>query len=155
MSHITRVKTQIRDLEALKEALAELGLTLEIGNVTVADYYGHEERCQARVKIGDYFVGFRMTESGTYQMAGDFWGVYKSRNIPPVLRGTMESISGLEFGNTNLSIDRAQDVGSRAVLKVIGQKYGVAATKRFAAQNRYRVIEEKQGEEIRLRLRRF
>lgn len=157
MSHITRIKTQIRDLEALKEALLaepELRSSLEIGDVTVADYYGHKERCQARVRIGDYWVGFRQTESGTYQMLGDFWGVYQTCRLP-ILRGTMESIAGLEFGNTNLSVDQAQHVGSAAVLKVIGQKYGVAATKRWAAQNHYWLMEQRQDEEVRLRLRRY
>ena len=73
MSHFTKIKTQVRDLEYLKKALTRMGLSFQEGNFTITQY-GTTEK--AEIKF-DEAVGLSCQEDGTFAMVGDF---YHSRN---------------------------------------------------------------------------
>lgn len=77
MSHWTKVKTKISDLEALKKALDRMGIEYNEGTHNIKQY-GKSEK--AELKLDDA-VGFSRQQDGTYSMVGDF---YHSRN--PKLR---------------------------------------------------------------------
>jgi hypothetical protein len=73
MSHWTTVQTQIKDIDALRSACAELGLRLETassargynGQARVADYV-------VRLK-GPYDIAVHKQTNGTYELATDWF----------------------------------------------------------------------------------
>ena len=73
MSHWTKVKTKIKDMTALQNALKRMGLEFQVGNFSISQY-GTTEK--AEVKLDDA-VGFSRQKDGTFSMVGDF---YHSRN---------------------------------------------------------------------------
>ncbi len=73
MSHFTRVKTQLKNVETLKAALKDIGYTVEIGNVR--GYNGQLANADLVVRTGqDYDIGFRR-EGDEMVMVADFWGL--------------------------------------------------------------------------------
>ena len=73
MSHFTRVRTQLRNLETVKQALAELGYSVTEG--TVRGYRGNVADADLIVEINDaYDIGFRQ-EADQIVMVADFWGL--------------------------------------------------------------------------------
>jgi Protein of unknown function (DUF1257) len=73
MSHFTRVRTQLRNLETVKQALAELGYSVTEGSVH--GYRGNEVDADLIVQINDsYDIGFRQ-EADQIVMVADFWGL--------------------------------------------------------------------------------
>jgi len=73
MSHWTKIKTKLRELEYVKKALTRMGLSFQEGNHTISQY-GTKEK--AEIKL-DEAVGLSRQEDGTWAMVGDF---YHSRN---------------------------------------------------------------------------
>ena len=73
MSHWTKVKTKLRELDYIKKALSRMGLEFQEGNHTIKQY-GTSEK--AEIKLDDA-VGLSRQEDGTWAMVGDF---YHSRN---------------------------------------------------------------------------
>ncbi len=74
MSHFTRVKTQLTDIQMVKRALEDLGHTVASG--TVHGYGGQETKADITVRLDDRVdVGFRQ-DGKTVSMVGDFWGSY-------------------------------------------------------------------------------
>lgn len=73
MSHFTRVRTQLRDLDTVRKALTNLGYAVRSGEVRG---YGRE-RASAEVVVevgGGYDVGFRQ-DGKIVSLVGDFWGL--------------------------------------------------------------------------------
>ena len=78
MSHFTRVKTRVRNLVSLKNALDELGLVYEEGTqlLRVRGWQGAEELAQLVIKTGtQYDIGVRATASGEYELVADWWAL--------------------------------------------------------------------------------
>lgn len=72
MSHFTRVKTQLTDIQMVKRALEDLGHTVTSG--AVHGYSAQEAKADLVVRLGDRVdVGFRQ-DGKTVSMVGDFWG---------------------------------------------------------------------------------
>jgi hypothetical protein len=72
MSHFTRVKTQLTDIQTVKRALEELGHTVKSG--PVHGYRGQETQADLVVRLDDRVdVGFRQ-DGKAVSMVGDFWG---------------------------------------------------------------------------------
>ena len=72
MSHFTRVKTQLKDIEMVKRTLEDLGHTVASG--TVRGYGSQKTQADIVVRLDDrYDVGFRQ-EGGTVNMVADLWG---------------------------------------------------------------------------------
>jgi hypothetical protein len=90
MSHITTIQTEIRDLDALKEACAELGVQFIEGQTTYQWYGAHmgdyplppdinrEQlgRCAHIIQVPgvQYEVGVVQKANGHWTLAYDFWG---------------------------------------------------------------------------------
>jgi hypothetical protein len=69
MSHWTKVKTKLREIEYIKKALTRMGLAYTEGNHTISQY-GTKEK--AEIKLDDA-VGLSRQEDGTWAMVGDFY----------------------------------------------------------------------------------
>ena len=81
MSHFTRVKTQITDVEVLKRALTDLKYPYA-EDAVVRGYQGKSENAQVVVRPGgDYDIGFIEGEDGNYQVVADWWGVGKDAGL--------------------------------------------------------------------------
>lgn len=77
MSHFTTVKTKIRDLVCLKQALEDLGLAYSEAEegVKVKGYLGQETTADLVIHASKtYDVGVRATVDG-FELISDWWGV--------------------------------------------------------------------------------
>jgi hypothetical protein len=75
MSHFTEIKTQIKDLGILKDALLKGGLAFETADegVDVFNFFGDKERCALSIGTGTkYAVGVKLTADGTYELSADW-----------------------------------------------------------------------------------
>ena len=73
MSHFTTITTQIRDVEALRLAVKEFGLTLT-ENATARGYASNETKGDFVIRLkGPYDVALNKTESGAYGLTTDWW----------------------------------------------------------------------------------
>lgn len=73
MSHWTKIKTKLRNMEMVKKALGRMGIEYQEGTFTIGRY-GNKE--QAQLKLDEH-VGLSQQEDGTFAMVGDF---YYSKN---------------------------------------------------------------------------
>jgi len=77
MSHFTRVRTQLRNTDTVKQALENLGYPVTEGKVR--GYQGNLEQADLVVNVGtSYDVGFRK-EGENVVMVADFWGLKINR----------------------------------------------------------------------------
>jgi hypothetical protein len=77
MSHFTRVRTQLRNIETVKHALENLGYAVTEGKVR--GYQGQLEQADLVVNTGaNYDIGFRQ-EGENVVMVADFWGLKMNR----------------------------------------------------------------------------
>lgn len=73
MSHFTTIKTQIRDLVALRAALAELGLAL-LENATARGYAQNSIPGDYVIQLkGPYDIALKRQASGAYELTADLW----------------------------------------------------------------------------------
>jgi len=84
MSHLTAVKTQIKDLDALRAAVERLGCTLTEGG-EITGYYGPMGRADYLIRIPGtrYNVGVVRQSDGTYALHADFWDGSVRRALGP------------------------------------------------------------------------
>lgn len=80
MSHMTEVKTQIKDLVCLKETLQELGFSFAEATaeqkVWVRGWNGMREAADLVINTqSSYDIGLRIKSDGTYEFLADWWGV--------------------------------------------------------------------------------
>jgi hypothetical protein len=81
VSHFTRVKTQITDVEVLKRALGDLQYTVA-ENTLVRGYQGKQEHAEVVVSPGGaYDIGFIKGSDGHFQVVADWWGVHKDNGL--------------------------------------------------------------------------
>ncbi|HBH72309.1 MAG TPA: hypothetical protein DDY43_02450 [Synechococcales bacterium UBA10510] len=73
MSHFSTVKTELRDLQSLREALADLGHDARQGELQVNGYRGQTVVAQLAVsQANGSDIGFRWSaESGSYELVAD------------------------------------------------------------------------------------
>jgi hypothetical protein len=73
MSHFSTVKTELRDLQSLCEALADLGYDPRQGELQVRGYRGQTVVAQLAVsQANGSDIGFRWSaESGSYELVAD------------------------------------------------------------------------------------
>lgn len=77
MSHFTRVRTQLRDIETVQRALEDLGYTVENG--VVRGYGGQRAVADLVVRTDSgYDIGFRQ-EGDAVVLVADFWGLRINR----------------------------------------------------------------------------
>ena len=75
MSHFTTIKTQVRDLEALRDACVELGLEL-LPNAACRGYGGIKRQASHVIRLrGPYDIAVEPSEDndGTHGLTADWW----------------------------------------------------------------------------------
>ncbi len=125
MSHITTVKTQVRDVDALRAAAGKLGCVLE-GPGTVIGYYGDMGRADLILKLPGtrYTVGFTKQPDGSYTISADFWAGYVEKVLGPSC-GKLLQLYALEVFERAARASRARysvkhEADGRIVIRVSG-----------------------------------
>ena len=80
MSHFTKITTEIRDLEALKNAAQNMNLSFE-HNTGCRYYYGSQTRENVIKLPGKYDVAIEAKDNGTYDIDADFYDGHVERFI--------------------------------------------------------------------------
>lgn len=76
MSHFTTLKTQIVSKDYLKQALEDLEIAFEEGDVEIRGYQGIRTPVEIRIPTADpaYDLGFRKN-GDTYELVADWYGI--------------------------------------------------------------------------------
>ena len=81
MSHFTEIKTQIKDIEALRSACQELGLTL-LQNAEARGYYENKTKGDYVVQLkGPYDIALNKQTDGTYGLTADLWQGHVEKEV--------------------------------------------------------------------------
>ena len=73
MSHFTTIKTQIKDIEALRSACNEMGLAL-LQNVEARGYYENKIKGEFVVRLkGPYDIAVNKQPDGSFGLTADLW----------------------------------------------------------------------------------
>lgn len=73
MSHFTEIKTQIKDMEALRSACQEMGLPL-LQNAEARGYYDNKLKGDYVIRLkGPYDIALSKNQDGNYGLTADLW----------------------------------------------------------------------------------
>ena len=81
MSHFTEIQTQIKDMEALREACRELGLSL-LENAEARGYGSARQRGELVIRLkGPYDVALHRQHDGSYGLSTDWWDGHVEKEV--------------------------------------------------------------------------
>jgi Protein of unknown function (DUF1257) len=81
MSHFTTIKTQIKDLEALRHALGEMGLTL-LTNANARGFVESTTKGEYVIKLkGPYDISLNKQPDGAYGLTTDWWADHVEKEV--------------------------------------------------------------------------
>lgn len=81
MSHFTTIKTQIKDIEALRQACGELGLTL-LQNTQARGYYENKIKGEYVIKLkGPYDIALNKQPDGSFGFTADLWAGHVEKEV--------------------------------------------------------------------------
>ena len=81
MSHFTTIKTQIKDVEALRSAVNELGLKL-IPNTTARGYISNKTKGDFVIQLkGPYDIAVNQQPDGTFGLTTDWWDGHVEKEV--------------------------------------------------------------------------
>jgi len=81
MSHFTEIETQIKDIEALRSACQELGLSL-LQNAEARGYYENKTKGDFVIKLnGPYDIALNKQPNGTYGLTADLWNGHVEQEV--------------------------------------------------------------------------
>jgi hypothetical protein len=81
MSHFTTIQTQVRDLDALRHALDELGLTLH-EKTQARGYAGNQLKGDYVIRLqGPYDIALNQTPDGSYGLTTDWWDGHVEKEV--------------------------------------------------------------------------
>jgi len=81
MSHFTEIKTQIRDIAALREACTELGIPL-LENTTARGFAGQLRQGDHVIRLkGPYDIALNRQADGTYGLTTDWWAGHVEKEV--------------------------------------------------------------------------
>ncbi len=81
MSHFTTIKTQIKDIEALKSACAEMGLTV-LQNAQARGYYTNKIKGEFVIQLkGPYDIALQKELGGSYALTADLWNGHVEQEV--------------------------------------------------------------------------
>jgi len=81
MSHFTEIKTQIKDIEALRSACQELGLNL-LQNAEARGYYENKTKGNYVIQLkGPYDIAVNKQPDGTYGLTADLWNGHVEKEV--------------------------------------------------------------------------
>lgn len=73
MSHFTEIKTAIKDIEALRSACQEMGLSL-LQNVEARGYYENKTKGDYVIQLkGPYDIALNRQADGSFGLTADLW----------------------------------------------------------------------------------
>ena len=81
MSHFTTIQTQLRDLDALRAALGELGVTLH-ENTNARGYASNQLKGDYVIRLkGPYDIALNKNPDGSYGLTTDWWDGHVEREV--------------------------------------------------------------------------
>jgi hypothetical protein len=81
MSHFTTITTQIKDVDALRACVEELGLTL-LENATARGFVNNEHPGEYVIKLkGPYDIAVNRQEDGNYGLTCDWWDGHVEKEV--------------------------------------------------------------------------
>lgn len=81
MSHFTSIKTQIKDIDALRSACDELGLVVE-QNAKARGYSTNKTKGDYVIKLkGPYDVALNKQPDGSFGITADLWEGYVEKEV--------------------------------------------------------------------------
>jgi hypothetical protein len=81
MSHFTEIKTQIKDIEALRSACQEMGLPL-LQNTEARGYYENKTKGDYVVRLkGPYDLALNKQPDGTFGITADLWQGHVEKEV--------------------------------------------------------------------------
>ncbi len=81
MSHFTEIKTQIKDIEALRLAVQEMGLTL-LQNAGARGYYENKTKGDFVIRLkGPYDIALNKQPDGSYALTADLWQGHVEKEV--------------------------------------------------------------------------
>lgn len=81
MSHFTTIKTQIKDIEALKTACQEMGLTVQ-QDASARGYAGNAIKGDYVIQLkGPYDIALQKQEDGAYGITADLWNGHVEKEV--------------------------------------------------------------------------
>ncbi len=94
MSHFTHIKTQIKDIAALKATCNELGFQL-LENTTARGYGSNKIHGDYVIRLtGPYDVALQRQQDGNYQLTADLWCGHVEREVGKDF-GTLKQFYGV------------------------------------------------------------
>jgi hypothetical protein len=83
MSHFTEIKTQIKDIDALRSACLELGLPL-LQNTEARGYYENKTKGDYIIQLkGPYDIALNKQADGTFGLTADLWQGHVEKEVGP------------------------------------------------------------------------
>ena len=83
MSHFTTIQTQIKDVEALRAAVTEMGLQL-IPNTTARGFYQQTITGEFVIRLkGPYDIAVNRQPDHTFGLTTDWWDGHVEREVGP------------------------------------------------------------------------
>ena len=83
MSHFTTIKTQIKDVTALRSAITELGLEF-LQNTTARGYVSQTMKGDYVVRLkGPYDIAVNRQSDGTFGLTTDWWDGHVAQEVGP------------------------------------------------------------------------
>jgi hypothetical protein len=124
MSHFTTIKTQIKDIEALKLACGEMGLAL-LNNATARGYNENTRTGDYVIELnGPYDIAVNKQADGTYGLTTDWWAGHVEKevgqNYGKLLQLYGVHKASLEARKKGLSVLRRQQQNGSIKLVLIG-----------------------------------
>ena len=81
MSHFTTIKTQIKDVEALRSAVNELGLQL-LANTEARGYISNKTKGDFVIRLkGPYDVALNQQPDGSFGLTTDWWDGHVEKEV--------------------------------------------------------------------------
>lgn len=83
MSHFTTIKTQIRDIEALRSACKEMGFAL-LQNAEARGFANQNKHGDFVIKLnGPYDIAVNKSQDGSYELTTDWWDGHVEKEVGP------------------------------------------------------------------------
>ena len=124
MSHFTEIKTQIKDINALRSACQEIGFAL-IPNAEARGYYENKIKGDFVIKLsGPYDIAVNQQPDGTFGLTCDWWAGHVEKEVGKDY-GKLLQIYGvhkatMEARKKNLSVLRRQKQDGSVKLILMG-----------------------------------
>ena len=124
MSHFIEIKTQIKDIEALRAACQELGLTL-LQNADARGYYENKTKGDYVIQLkGPYDIALNKQPDGSFGLTADLWQGHVEKeagqNYGKLLQLYGVHKAMLEARKKGLSVLRRQQQNSSIKLVLMG-----------------------------------